>query len=134
MIAANFTKTPVSLALKALVGRLGVDRGHRVSVQDALKEMLIDYFTKHGEAPPAELTETGEPAPAPPAAPIRKTAGPRSSRNNPKPSALYPDASGVAAARPGATENRLDQLLASLPDSRAERPRPRPGPSLTGLW
>jgi hypothetical protein len=57
MIAANFP-TPVSLALKALVARLGVERGRRVSVQDGLAEALLDYFVKHGETPPPDLVAT----------------------------------------------------------------------------
>jgi hypothetical protein len=73
MIAGNF-KIAVSLKLHALVARLGVERGHRVSVQDALREMLIDYFRKHGETPPADLTDTdGNPEPAAPAVPARRS-------------------------------------------------------------
>jgi hypothetical protein len=76
MIAANF-RTPVSLALHALLGRLGPVRGHRVSVQEAMREMLIDYFKKYDEIPPADLTETDDdPAPDARAASARRSGRP----------------------------------------------------------
>jgi hypothetical protein len=76
MIAANF-KTSVSLALHALLGRLGPERGHRVSVQEAMREMLIDYFKKYGETPPADLTETDDdPAPTARSVPARRSGRP----------------------------------------------------------
>jgi hypothetical protein len=76
MIAGNF-KIPVSLKLHALVARLGVERGHRVSVQDALREMLIDYFRKYSETPPADLTDTDDdPTPDARAASARRSGRP----------------------------------------------------------
>jgi hypothetical protein len=61
MVAAYF-KTPVSLAWRALVATLSLERGRRVSGQEALAEAMLDYFIKHDQTPPAELIAAVKPA------------------------------------------------------------------------
>jgi len=54
-----------ALLLKELVAHLGVERGHPVTTQQAVCEMLIDFFQKYDVTPPAELKAASRPCPKP---------------------------------------------------------------------
>ena len=54
MIAGHFD-ADVSFAVHELCGKLTRQKGHRVTVQQALAESLSDWFTKHGATPPEGL-------------------------------------------------------------------------------
>jgi hypothetical protein len=54
MIAGHFDPD-VSFAVHEQCGKLTRQRGQRVTVQQALAEALIDWFTKHGATPPDGL-------------------------------------------------------------------------------
>ena len=55
MIAGHFD-ADVSFAVHELCGKLTRQKGQRVTVQQALAESLIDWFTKHGATPPDGLS------------------------------------------------------------------------------
>jgi hypothetical protein len=77
MLIGAYFKTPVSFAWRALVAELSIERRSRVTGQDALAEAMLDYFTKHGHTPPAELVKAvKETAPETPPNPTRKSRRP----------------------------------------------------------
>jgi len=61
MTVSAYVKTSAGLALRELVGRLGVEKGHRFTTQQAVCEALVDFFIKHGAKPPPELEAAARP-------------------------------------------------------------------------
>ncbi len=63
MVSA-YIKTPAGEAFRSLLLRLSLQRGYRVTTQQAVCESLVDYFIKHQEPPPPELVAAALPSKA----------------------------------------------------------------------
>jgi hypothetical protein len=65
-IVSAYVPARDALTLRHLVGKLSVERGRHVTIQNVVCEMMADYFARHGETPTQELIEGVGPTPRKP--------------------------------------------------------------------